>query len=133
MPPAITIKIDNLDIVRSMANRYPAISQRHIDDAIVRSIGEIDVQTKPLTPVKTGRLRSSLLPRFAPFQGIFGTKVPYAVSVHDLHAPGTRYRRPSLNKKAIAGFLTVGVKRSGRVINTAFQKALDNIAEDLSR
>ena len=127
----VKIEIKNLDKITKMADKYPAIAQRHIDKAIVRSIGEIDIQTKPFTPVKTGRLRSSMLPHFSPFQGVYGSKLPYALEVHDRYSPGTPYRHPSLNKKAIAGFLFEGARKSERVINKEFQEALDNIAEDL--
>lgn len=129
----VTIEIKNLDKIAKMADRFPQISQRHIDKAIVRSIGEIDIQTKPFTPVKTGRLRSSMLPQFSPFQGIYGSKVSYALKVHDKYSAGTPYPHPSLNKRAIAGFLTIGAQKSEKVINKEFQEALDAIAEDLVR
>ena len=130
---AVKIEIKNLDKIAKMADKYPAISQRHIDKAIVRSIGEIDIQTKPFTPVKTGRLRSSMLPKFSPFQGIYGSKLPYAITVHDKYGEGVvkPYRHPSLNKKAISSFLFEGARKSEKVINKEFQEALDNIAEDL--
>lgn len=129
----VKIEIKNLDKITSLAKKYPAVAQKHIDQAIVRSIGEIDIQTKPLTPVKSARLRNSMIPIFRPFKGIYGTNVNYASRVHNLYSAGTPYRHPSLNKNAIAGFLTVGVRRAITTVNEAFATALDKIVVDLAK
>lgn len=133
MPVKLFIEVRGLEKLTRMASRFPRISRKHVDKAIVRSIGEIDRATKPLTPVKSARLRNSLTPVFRPFRGVYGTNVPYAADVHDLYSPGTPYQKPSKNKKAVAGFLTVGVKRSRMVTDDAFKVALDNIVIDLAK
>lgn len=129
----IGIKINGLDKLTSVARRYPAIAQKHLDRAIVRSIGQIDRETKPLTPVKTGRLRNSMVPIFTPFRGVYGSPVKYASDVHDLYPVGENYKNPSLNKNAVAGFLAVGVKQAGGRINEAFAEALKAIVNDLAK
>jgi len=133
MPASITVHINGLEKLQSLANRFPKVSQLYIDQAIVRSIGEIDIQTKPNTPVKTGRLRNSFIPIFRPFSGKYGTRVPYAQRVHDLYPAGSPYKRPSLNKNAIAGFLTVGVRDAEPKINQVFEYALDQIVKALAK
>ena len=128
---SVKIEIKNLDKLVKMADRYPAISQKYIDQAIVRSIGEIDIKTKPITPVKTGRLRNSMIPVFTPFKGVFGAHVSYAPRVHNLYSAGTPYKFPSLNKNAVAGFLTIGVKESEAKINQAMSDALEQIVAEM--
>ena len=126
----IQLEIKGIDKLQKIANKFPAVAQKHIDKTIVQAIGTIDIANKPLTPVRTGRLLHSFIPVFRPFEGVYGTKVPYASSVHDLYSAGTRYKFPSLNKTAIAGFLTIAVKNSEKFINQLFAKALKDITED---
>lgn len=133
MPAQVKLEIKNWDKITKMADKYPAISRKHIDKAIVRTIGEIDIQTKPLTPVKTGRLRNSFIPIFRPFEGVYGTNVPYASDVHNLYSAGKSYKNPSLNKSAVAGFLVVGVDKAKPEANNAFKEALVNITKDLAK
>ena len=135
MPVKLSIEVRGLEKLTKMASRFPDVSQKHVDKAIVRSIGEIDRKTKPITPVKSARLRNSLRPVFRPFRGVYGTNVPYAADVHDLDPPGigNPYENPSKNKQAVAGFLTVGVKRARMVTDEAFKNALDQIVIDLAK
>lgn len=129
----VAIKINGLEKLTKLADKFPKVSQKHIDRAIVRSIGNIDRETKPLTPVKTGRLRNSMVPIFSPFKGVYGSPVNYASTVHDLHPAGERYLNPSLNKTAQAGFLSIGVKQSRNAINDAFGEALESIVKELAK
>ena len=127
----IGIQINGLDKITKWANKFPQISRKYVDKAIIRSIGEIDRKTKPLTPVKTGRLKGSLVPIFRPFTGIYGSAIPYAAAVHNLYPAGTSFKNPSLNKRAVAGFLTVGVRESNSIIDTAFREALDSMVKEV--
>jgi len=128
----VQIRIDNLNKITDIADKYPAIAQRHIDFAIVRSLAEIQTRAQPLTPVKTRRLWSDIqIPHLSPFQGWIGSNLPYATVVHDRYSPGVRYKNPSLNKAAVAGFLTVATKGSNSLINDVFKKALDEIVKEL--
>lgn len=128
----IQVEIRGLEKLTRLASKFPAVSQKHIDQAILRSIGEIDIQNKPITPVKTGRLRNSFIPIFRPFEGRYGSPVAYAQEVHDKYPVGQPYRRPSLNRSALAGFLALGVQRAQNVIDTAFNTALKNIVNELA-
>lgn len=130
----VAVQIKGLEKLTTLASRFPAISQKFIDEAIVRSIGEIQRQALPLTPVKTSRLISDLrVPHFAPFEGAVGSNLPYAADVHDRYPAGQKYKRPSLNKNAVAGFLSVGVKQAKTTIDDAFSSALNKITEALAK
>ena len=130
---SIKIEIKNLDKITKLASKFPKVSQKYIDEAIVRSIGEIDINTKPLTPVKTGRLRNSMIPVFRPFRGSYGSPVKYASRVHNLYPAGSPYKNPSLNKNAMAGFLRVGVDRAEKLIGQVFASALEKIVIELAK
>jgi len=128
MATDVKIVIKNLDVLTKMADKFPAISEKHINNAIMRSLAEVQRQAQPITPVKTRRLWGDLqIPHLSPFQGWIGSNLPYAGFVHNKWDAGIRYRNPSLNKSAVAGFLTVAVERGKNVINDIFKRALDEI------
>ncbi len=128
----VTIQIKNLDKLQAIANKFPELARLHVDDAIVRSIGEIARETQPLTPVDTARLKNSFQPKFSPFEGRYGTNVVYASSVNSLYSPGTPYKNPSKNKSAVAGFLEIGSQRAQNAIQQAFDTALQKIVSSLA-
>ncbi len=128
----ITLKINNLDKLQNVANLFPATAQKFIDEAIVKSIGEIARDTQPMIPVDTARLKNSFIPKFSPFKGTFGTNVVYANSVHDLYSAGTPYKHPSKNINAVAGFLALGTQKAQSTIQSYFDEALNKIVKALS-
>lgn len=132
---AITISINGLKKLERLADMYPGVAQKRVDAAIVRSIGEVDRNLIPVTPVKTAHLRNMMHGgiSFSPFQGRIGTDLPYARPVHDLYSPGTPYKNPSKNKNAVAGFLSVAADASRETIQDAFDAALDGIVYDLAQ
>jgi hypothetical protein len=129
----ITLTVNGLAQFQRMAEKSPALAQKYADSAIAKSIGEIDRNSAPITPVDTHRLRDSIQQgnKFSPFKGSIGTSLPYAVRVHDMYSPGTPYRNPSKNKSAVAGFLTVAVGASEGTINSLFAEALEGFVKEL--
>ena len=134
---SINIEIRNLEKLTSLANKFPKVAQKHIDKAIVDSISEVHIEVQPITPVKTARLKNSMVPIFSPFKGSLGTKVEYARRVHDMYSVGSPYkhRNPTAttNMNAVAGFMVVAVQRAKNVINNAFAKALNDIVVELAK
>lgn len=130
----IAIQINGFDKLKELANRYPGIAQKRVDTAIVRSIGEVDRNLQPITPIKTTSLWNSLHGgiRFSPFQGSISSNIPYASRVHDLYSPGTPFKNPSKNKNAVAGFLTVAANGASDRINSSFADAIEGIVDDLA-
>ena len=57
----IQLEIKGIDKLQKIANKFPAVAQKHIDKTIVQAIGTIDIANKPLTPVRTGRLLHSFI------------------------------------------------------------------------
>ncbi|KKM78984.1 hypothetical protein LCGC14_1354510 [marine sediment metagenome] len=137
----ITIKIKNLDRLKRAIDMYPEISGRHVANAINKSIGDIRQETIPITPRKTGNLRSSYDrggTKFATPKDLVGTfgpnlnVAPYALFVHDKHPLGGRYKNPT-TKGTLPRFLEEGALRATRRVNERFVEALNNITNDLAK
>lgn len=134
----ITVKIKGLNELRQRFQRHPQIVGKHVSRAINRTAASILAKTLPITPVDTGRLvgsfaTSSILATPTRLIGSVASNVGYAGFVHDIHPPGRRYKNPSKNKRAVAGFLVVGVKEAKRQIERHFQEAADLITKDLAK
>lgn len=134
MPALIEVKIENLDKLIALANKFPRITQKHIDLAIAESLGDIQTEVQPIVPRKSTRLWDELqVPKLKPFQGSIGSKLPYARKVHDMYSEGTSYKFPSLNKSAVAGFLSLGVKRAMKSIQNNFKEAMEKILKEVTK
>lgn len=133
----IRIQIKGINRLRRQFEKHPNIVGKHISLAINRTVDSIIGKTRPITPVKTGRLvgsftTDSIRASSNRLVGAVRSLVPYAASVHDLHRPGTRYFNPSKNKGALAGFLIVGVNKAEREIERHFADAGNNIVKELA-
>jgi len=85
----INIKIEGLDkLVKALA-RFPQVSVKHINTGIKKSMYEIDREAKQLSPVDTGRLRSSFQVKLTNLRGEIGPTVNYAADVHEGRSPGS--------------------------------------------
>ena len=129
-----SITIKGLEKLTRIADKYPAIAERFVGEAIVESIANVQRESFPFTPVKTNRLLSDLrVPHFGRFFGSFGSNLPYAGFVHDKYKKGVAYENPSLNKNAVAGFLSMGADASKskvkELINNAIEKTLNALAK----
>lgn len=118
----VTVTIPNLPKVKAALAEFPSIVAPKMDEAIRRSIYEIERQAVPRTPVDTGRLRGSYTTEFRPLQGAIGPTVDYAIYVHE----GTRYMtgRP---------FLKEGVEAAERAIERNFKKGLEDALNEVAR
>lgn len=119
----INITIPKLPKFQAALKKYPELAGKQIQEALKKSAYQIVRETKPLTPVDTGRLRNSIGEQGG--EGIFkvektmatvGTNVKYAVYVHE----GARGRigRP---------FLLQGAERSKNIIKKFFEEAYNNV------
>ena len=119
----IKVSIPNLAKVKSAFNKYPTFAAKEIQTALLKSLYEIQRDSRMATPVDTGRLRNSI--GQAGGDGIFevkkmsaeiGTNVKYAVYVHE----GTS-RMPA------RPFLQQGVDRAMSKIKEYFKDAVENV------
>lgn len=132
----ITVTIKNLPQIRSAFRKAPVKMATELNEAIKKSIFTIERESKPRTPVDTGRLRASLGGGsfeggsykeghgrlFKKFYGEIGSNVKYALFVHD----GT-------SRMKARPFLMKGVKASETQIDGFFTKAVQNALDDIAR
>lgn len=123
--PEIKIEIQNLDRLRAAFGAYPEIVAPLLRDASMKSAFAIERRAKILSPVDTGRLRSSIATSLGIVnQGITSivqTNVFYAIFVHE----GTRRmrKRPFMKQAA-----EQSVKEIGEFYSEAERKAFDKVA-----
>ena len=134
----IKIKILNLDKITARFKRSPGIIGKHISKAINESVQRVIGKTKPITPVKTGRLvgsfgTDSIFSTRTRLTGAVRSLLPYASKVHNLHPAGQAYRnRPiAKNKRAVAGFLKVGVDQAQPEVNRVFAENYQRAIKEL--
>ena len=100
--PNISIKIENLDKLKKAFGSYPEIVAPLLRDASSKSAFEVERRAKILSPVDTGRLRSSIATSLGIMNkgitSIVSTNVFYAIYVHE----GTRRmrKRPFMRQAA---------------------------------
>jgi len=120
---SINIRIDGLDKLNSKFNRFSPMLKTELNKAILKSAYEIERETKPITPVDTGRLRSSIRKRISNLEAVISPTTKYAIFVHE----GTR-RWPLRISPKVAGtvrqFLKEGAKRATPRIHRYFKDAL---------
>ncbi len=97
MPIGIAIRVDDTK-ARNFFGRLPRNVKTAITTTIRKSAFIIERQSKRVTPVDTGRLRSSISSDITPFSATVAPHTNYAVFVHE----GTRFMtaRPFMHKGA---------------------------------
>jgi len=120
---SISIKIPNLPKFQAALNKSPQYTEKEIRKAFEESLYQIVIETKPITPIDKGALRSSIgqvdnegIFKIEKTRAMVGTNIKYAVYVHE----GTRYMigRP---------FLETGLKKSESKIKGFFKDAINNV------
>lgn len=119
----LSVKISNLGRVKAALAMFPNTMTKHTDRAIKKSILQAERESKPLTPVDTGRLRGSYSQTFEPLKGTLEPKTKYAYRVHEL--PRTRTGQPK--------YLETGLERSESSINKFFEQALADCLSEIAR
>lgn len=115
------IHIEGLDKFIAALNQSPEIVKKYLNNAIRKSIIDIQSTAVPVTPIDTGRLRSSYEIEFGDLRGSTGPTAEYAIYVHE----GTRYMkgRPFLKQA-----LDNNVAKIEQTINSQLNQALEEIA-----
>ena len=79
----IKLSIDESKFKRLLNNieKYPVKVQREVSKEVAASALSIESEAKRIVPVKTGRLRASIIARISAARGEVGTNVQYAPDV----------------------------------------------------
>ena len=125
--PNVKIKIEGIDQLISNLKKYPEVSGKEIQEAIKKSIYEIQREAVPITPVDTGRLRASLGSgiSFGTLSGEIGSDLDYAVKQHE-----NEYYRHRIGE---AKFLEKGVNYAMNAIEDYFKKAIENTMKAIAK
>lgn len=110
------IRIQGIDKLKKNFKKFEPRLKIKLKEAIIRSAYIVEGKAKPLTPVDTGRLRSSIASRFSFLQAIISPHTDYAIYVHE----GT-YKikgRP---------FMTKGARKAEPQIQKEFKKSVDSV------
>ena len=115
----ITIRIENINEIKSAFQKYPIKMEREIGIAIKKSVFEVEREAKPITPVDTGRLRSSILvDTLTKTRATISPHTEYALTVHE----GLGYGRNSRPRR----FMKEGADKAMDNINRYFKEAINN-------
>lgn len=120
----IEIEIKNLDNVMKVFKRFPVEMKRNLSDAILKSGYTVEGKAKEVTPIDTGRLRSSIYTKISPLEAIVSTNIKYAVFIHEGTA---RYplSMPPKNSATVRQFMKVGAEKSRALVESYFREALE--------
>ena len=120
---SINITIPNLPKFQSALRKSPQSAEKEIKKALEKSALQIVRETKPITPIDTGRLRTSIgstssegILKIEKEKATIGSRVKYAIYVH---------RR--------VPFLERGAKQAENKIKGFFKDAIDNVFKKIAR
>lgn len=118
----VTVKIQNIDEIRSAFSKAPAKMVVSLDKAIKKSVFSIQSQSQRNAPVDTGRLRASHMTGFGTLMGFVQPTANYAIFVHE----GTRFMsgRP---------FLLEAVQSEDQKVQGYFKDAVQDVLNDIAR
>lgn len=122
MANEISIKITNLEQIKSAFGRAPALMSRGIGDAIKKTALTVQRKSMINTPVDTGRLRASTYSKFSPFTAVVGTNTDYDMFVHN----GTRFQKAQ-------PYLRDATNDSIFETRKFFTEAVDNVLSQIGR
>lgn len=147
----VQLTVTGLDKLSAQIERYPAISEKHINSAINRSLVRILGKEKVEAPVATGNLRDNWRIDMRRFEGSLASNAPYAAAVHNgsrPHFPPVKAleswsKRKGLNPYAVARaiakngtkpnpFLQRAVTAENENVNREFETALNAILKEVT-
>lgn len=128
--PAVEIRSPQLNQLTVNLRRFTRTAVPRTNEAIKKSILVVFAQSARITPVDTGRLRSSYALEFGNLFAKIRVTANYAIFVHE----GTSLWPLSIKPKApgtVRQFLKVGIQKSTPHMNRFFAEANRKIAQDI--
>ncbi len=125
--PEMRITIPRLPELRKKFKKFPAWIAAGLSTAIKISAWEITREVQKETPVKTGSLKRSIVPRFSHLRAVIEPKAKYAIFVHEGTRPHTIFptRKKALYWKG-ALHPVMSVQHPGTKANRFMERGLDN-------
>ncbi len=111
----INIRIDNLDEITRLMRKFPEPMFRNIQIALRKSALNVELESKKVTPFRTGRLRASIYTEVSKHQAKVAPNTHYAYVVHEgLGTNKYKGRRP---------YMETGARTSEKKILQYFEEA----------
>lgn len=134
----ISIEIKGIEKLTKMAERFPVVSEKHINTAINRSLVRIFGQEKQDAPFGvSGSLRDRWTLFVGRFQGYLRSQMPYAVDVHEgtpPHYVSPKALAPWARKKGLNEYaVSKSIARKGTKANPFFKRAVDEVSGDVQK
>jgi type IV secretory pathway TrbD component len=149
---SVQLEVKGLGKLMKQVEKYPAISEKHVNTAINRSLVRILGQEKQQAPVGvSGNMRDNWRVDMGRFSGSLKSMAPYSMAVHQGTGPhyvsGETLKawaaRKGLNPWAVARsiakkgtkanpFLKRSVEIETENVNREFKDALDGILKDIT-
>lgn len=127
----IKVTIKNLDKFKNAIHKAPQLASKEIESAFKKSLYQVVRETVPLTPIDTGRLVGSIgevgsegIFKIEKLRAVVGTRIKYAVYVHEGH------QKHRLGQRK---YLETGLKKSIPKIREFFKRAFDNVFMTIAR
>lgn len=147
--PKFEVRIDGLKQIQANFAKAP----KEIFDGLTRAINTsaliITTEVKNVTPVKTGRLKTSIRASFSPLRASISPHVPYAIYVHEgtkphiirprskkaLYWKGALHPVRSVNHPGTKAnpFMQNGLNNAKEKVNDTFKKEVDKILSILAK
>lgn len=134
----VSIRIEGIEKLRKLAEKSPAIVEKHVNQAINRSLLRILRREKQVAPFGvSGQLRdrwSIILSRFA---GILTSGVDYSVAVHEgtrPHFVSPESLKQWAAKKGLNPYaVSKSIAKKGTKANPFFKGAVEDTSKDVNK
>lgn len=134
---SITLSVKGLNKLQKIAEQFPAVSEKHVNMAISRSILRVFGEEKIQAPFGvSGLLRDNWQIATGRFEGSLTSRVPYGKFVHEgtlPHMPPIDAITPWATKKGINPWaLAKSIKKNGTKANPFLQRSVDNTEDAIN-
>jgi len=143
------IKVEGLERLQNAFQRAPEIVGREVQQALNLATIKVQGEARKEAPVKTGNLRRMIVFTVEPFRGIVESKAEYGVYVHEgtkshiirplkkkaLYWKGAEHPVKIVHHPGFKGnpFMERGAKNAESDVQKIFQKAVENITNQLAK
>ena len=132
----VTVNVQGLNKLQKIAQQYPAVSEKYINQAITVALTRIFGNEKREAPFGvSGLLRDNWKLTTGRFQGMLESLAPYAAAVHEgtqPHMPPVDALTPWANKKGISPWaLAMSIKKKGTKANPFLTRAIDDSTDGI--
>lgn len=133
----VNVQVIGLDKLVAIMEKYPQVSEKHVNAAINRSLVRILGTEKKEAPVATGNLRDNWRVDVGRFEGSLRSNAPYAAAVNNgsrPHFPPVEALRFWAQKRGLNPWAVArSIAKKGTKPNPFFVRAVDAERENVNK